>query len=143
MDKEFEIYCDGSVSANGQKDNKGAWSAVLKYNGIEKHVSKGGYVSVTNNQMELMPLLECLPEICKRGARNIRIKTDSKYIVNGIQNRKNWIKRKDFPNKDMWLKVYDCIECYKPTIQASWVRGHDGQRENEMCDEAARSLLHV
>ena len=80
--KKVEIYSDGACSGN---PGPGGWATILKYNGNEREIS-GGEALTTNNRMELRAVIEgigCLKERC-----NVKVFTDSMYVVNGIN--KGW-----------------------------------------------------
>jgi ribonuclease HI len=87
--------------------------------------------------MELKGVIEglkLLKEPC-----NVHVISDSSYVVKAINEwLSNWIK-KDFAkvkNVDLW-KAY--IEAAKPhRVTASWIRGHSGHEENELCDIMAK-----
>ena len=83
--KSITIYTDGACSGN---PGKGGYGAVLLYNGHRKELS-GGYVSTTNNRMEIMAVikgLEALKEPCK-----VTLYSDSKYVVDAIE--KGWVAK--------------------------------------------------
>jgi|ERR1035437_379190 ribonuclease HI len=139
MDKELvTIYCDGACQNKyaGDGSNRGGWCAILQYGGKEKIVS-GSDTNTTNNRMEIMPLCECLPNILNRGYKNIKIITDSMYVIYGIRGIKKWPKKKNLPNKDLWIPLYKIIEYHDAKIDTEWVKGHSGHTENERCNEIA------
>jgi ribonuclease HI len=110
---------------------------MLDYQGRRKTYS-GGETHTTNNRMELRGVIEglkMLKEPC-----DVHVVSDSSYVVKAINEwLANWI-RKDFAkvkNVDLW-KAYS--EAAKPhRIKASWVKGHAGHEENEICDQLARA----
>jgi ribonuclease HI len=87
--------------------------------------------------MELTAVIEglkMLKEPC-----DVHVVSDSSYVVKAINEwLDNWIRR-DFAkvkNPDLW-RAY--LEAAKPhRIKATWVRGHSGHEENEICDRLAR-----
>jgi len=131
--KQISLFCDGSSLGN---PGFGGYCAILKFKDNEK-IIKGSRKNVTNNQMELLAVIEglkALKEPCK-----VDITSDSTYVVKGINEwLKNWLKR-DFTrvkNPDMWRDYVKVAKKHK--IFATWVRGHNGHKENEICDELAR-----
>ncbi len=137
--KEITIYSDGSALKNKEGGFYGGAGAVLLYNGKEKHISvsiEGG----TNNISELSaPLyaLRCLKESCK-----VTIITDSQYVIKCMTE---WIygwKRKGWKTQNGSVKNKDLIqaldkECSKHDVSWKWVKGHSGNKYNELADELA------
>lgn len=136
--KHVEIYTDGACSGN---PGKGGWAAVLVYKGTEKEIS-GGEKETTNNRMELTAVIEalkCLKEPC-----NVTLTTDSKYVCDAINKcwvyswKKNgWKKADKKPalNVDLWEQLLDVLS--KHNVEFVWVKGHNGHKYNERCDELA------
>lgn len=136
--KKVQIYTDGACSGN---PGPGGYGVILKFNGIEKTLSRG-YENTTNNRMELRAViagLEALKEKCK-----VQIYTDSKYIVDSINKgwalrwkKNNWRRNKKEKalNPDLWDKVLQLIDYHE--IDFIWVKGHAGHDENERCDKMA------
>ena len=88
--------------------------------------------------MELTAVIKALESV-KNEKIKIKIFSDSKYVVESIE--KGWIwnwEKKGFKKKkniDLWKKF---IRLYKKfDVKFEWVKGHDGNIENERCDELA------
>jgi ribonuclease HI len=139
------IYTDGGCIGN---PGPGGWGAVLLYQGARKEIS-GGYRLTTNNRMELMGAIAAL-ESLKGDRREVRLHSDSQYVVKAMQEgwaqawkRAGWIKKDKKPalNPDLWMRLLDI--CARHAVEFIWVRGHNGDVENERCDvlanKAARS----
>lgn len=141
MPKKFvEIFTDGSCSKN---PGPGGWGAVMRFGTTEKELS-GGEPETTNNRMELtacIKSLEALKEPC-----DVRLTTDSQYVVNGINKgwAKSWKKngwrkadKKPALNSDLWEELLNQSE--KHNVEFCWIKGHAGHVENERCDQLAVS----
>ena len=132
--KKVYLYCDGSSLGN---PGFGGYCAILKYKDNKK-VIKGAKKEVTNNQMELLSAikgLEALKEPCE-----VELVSDSNYVVKANNEwLKNWIKKefKNVKNVDLWKRYIKAAKPHK--INAIWVKGHNGHKENEECDKIARS----
>ncbi len=132
--KPITLYSDGSSLGN---PGPGGYGGILDYKGKQKNYS-GGETHTTNNRMELTGVIEglkLLKEPC-----DVHVVSDSSYVVKAINEwLTGWVK-KDFAkvkNVDLW-KAY--LEAAKPhRVRASWVKGHAGHEENEICDQLARS----
>lgn len=131
------IYTDGASRGN---PGPGGYGAILKWGTIEKELS-GGYRRTTNNRMELLAVIRALEALNKPNL-NIVIYSDSKYVVNAVQEGwlNNWIKT-DFKggkkNKDLWKKYHQLAQQHK--IQFIWVKGHADNAYNNRCDVLATS----
>ncbi len=136
--KEVLLFTDGACSGN---PGKGGYGAILKYGSFEKEMSRG-FVSTTNNRMELLAAivgLEALKEPCK-----VDLYSDSKYLVDAVNKgwvynwKKNGWKKSDKKsalNVDLWERLLALMETHRVTFH--WVKGHDGHPENERCDRLA------
>ncbi|EKO3578933.1 MULTISPECIES: ribonuclease HI [Vibrio] len=139
MNKQVEIFTDGSCLGN---PGPGGYGVVLRYKKTEKTLSKG-YRLTTNNRMEMLAAviaLQSLKEPC-----DVILTTDSQYVRQGItQWIHNWKQRgwktadkKPVKNADLWQALEKETERHQ--VDWRWVKGHAGHRENEMCDQLARS----
>jgi len=133
------IYTDGSALRN---PGPGGYGVVI-LNSCKHIELSGGYKLTTNNRMELMACIIGLAHFKK--ASVLRLFSDSKYVVNGIEKgwaenwRKNgWVKSNKQPalNPDLWAQLLDL--CKKHDVRFVWVKGHAGNTNNERCDVLAR-----
>ena len=135
--KKVCIYTDGACSGN---PGPGGWAAILCYNGHEKELS-GGEAVTTNNRMELTAVisaLEALREPCE-----VELWTDSQYIARAINEgwlagwkRRGWRRKEgELKNPELWQRLDALLGEHKVTV--NWLRGHDGQEQNERCDALA------
>ncbi|MBC8946636.1 MULTISPECIES: ribonuclease HI [Xenorhabdus] len=143
MSKQVEIFTDGSCLGN---PGPGGYGVLLRYKQKEKKLSQG-YFRTTNNRMELMAAiigLEALKEPC-----NVILTTDSQYVRQGITQwiynwkKRGWKKADKSPviNVDLWQRLDKAISSHN--IDWRWVKGHTGHRENELCDELARTAANA
>lgn len=138
--KTVYIFTDGACSGN---PGPGGWGAILRFNGIEKHMS-GGEKMTTNNRMELTAVIEALKALKEKC--NVILTTDSKYVCDGINKgwaaswKKNgWRKSDKKPalNPEMWDTLLNLTQIHN--VEFVWVKGHNGHPENEICDRLAVS----
>lgn len=131
--KQIHLFSDGSSLGN---PGYGGYCAIIRYKEHEK-IASGALPNVTNNQMELLAVIEglkLLKEPC-----DVTITSDSSYVVKGINEwLQNWIKKdfKKVKNPDLWKQYLEVAKPHK--LYAVWVRGHNGHEENERCDKIAR-----
>ena len=142
MNNKIIIYTDGACSGN---PGKGGWGAVLIHEGNEKYLS--GYDKMTtNNKMELTATIESLKSIKTKS--KIELYTDSQYVKNGINSwiinwRKNGWKtasKKPVANKELWIALDQCAA--KHEVIWFWVKGHAGNKYNEIADELAVKAMN-
>lgn len=106
------IYTDGGCSGNQNSKNFGGWGAILEYEQHEKE-AYGGEVNTTNNRMELTALAVSL-EMLKRNNLNIRIFSDSSYLIRCMNEKwyQKWQQngwknsnKKPVENQDLWERI--------------------------------------
>jgi ribonuclease HI len=131
---EVIIYTDGSSRGN---PGPGGYGAILMWNSVRKELSQG-YRSTTNNRMELMAVIVAL-EALKKDGLNVKIFTDSQYVVNSVEKGWlwSWVKTgfKDKKNKDLWQRFIPAFK--KHHVKFNWVKGHSTNPMNNRCDELA------
>lgn len=132
--KELIIYTDGASRGN---PGPGGYGALLQWGNTRKELS-AGYQHTTNNRMELMAVIAALEAVKKDGVP-IVIHTDSKYIVNAVENGWlfNWVKKqfKNKKNKDLWMRFLPLYK--KHHVRFVWVKGHAQNPFNNRCDQLA------
>lgn len=137
------IYTDGSSRGN---PGNGGYGTVLHFvakdGTLHKKTLSAGYKLTTNNRMEMMAAivgLEALKLPC-----DVTIYSDSQYLVNAFEKnwisgwiKKNWKRTASEPvkNADLWQRLLKAMAPHD--VRYSWVRGHNGHPENELCDSLA------
>ena len=137
VSKKVVMYTDGACSGN---PGNGGWGAYIEIDDKKIELS-GSENNTTNNRMELKAVIHALDYLNEK--REIIIFTDSKYVMQGIQE---WIKKwktndwktaqkKDVKNKDLWVELDNLTD--KHSIKWEWVKGHSGDYGNEIADKLA------
>ncbi len=129
---EVTIYTDGACLGN---PGPGGYGVIIITDGKPNKELTGGFRHTTNNRMELMAAIAGLQTL-QEPAR-VYLHSDSQYVVNGINlgwarswRLKNYKGKK---NPDLWDQLLNL--CKRHQVTFYWVRGHDGQPENERCDQ--------
>ncbi len=133
---------DGACSGN---PGPGGWGALIRFeDGTVKEF--GGYEpATTNNRMELLGVLAILKQLKNLPCSpDLKIRTDSKYVINGLTNWiKNWKRNgwrtasgKPVLNKDLW-QLLDHASL--KNVKLEYVKGHSGDEDNERVDKIAVS----
>ena len=142
----IQIYTDGSCDNNtkGQKNLGGIGIVILKDNQVISEISKT-FKNTTNNKMELLAISEALIFCLNKGWQNqeIIIYSDSQYCIQGLNSWiKTW-KKYEFSkrgeillNSDIWVCLDSLKSCFN-FLSFQWVKGHNGDKYNELADELA------
>jgi len=135
-----EIFTDGCSKGN---PGPGGFGAILRYGAHVKELSEG-YRHTTNNRMELLGVIRALESLKGGGKYQVTITTDSKYVVDSVEKGWvfGWVKHYNFKgmkNKDLWLQFLLLYDLHDITFK--WVKGHNGHKENERCDQLANYAI--
>ena len=142
MSNKIEIYTDGACSGN---PGPGGWGTVVIADGNEIHLS-GGEKVTTNNRMELNAVINALQKVQSTESlvnREITLYIDSQYVKNGITDwiinwkRNGWktAAKKPVKNQELWIQLDALVSSMN--IEWLWVKGHSGNKYNEICDQLA------
>jgi len=142
---KITIYTDGACANNPGKGGYGAILIYKKSNGetVQKELSRG-FELTTNNRMELLAVIDSLKTLKK--PCEIKLYSDSKYVIDAINQKwldgwisKNWKLNTKNPvkNIDLWQEFLSVSKPHK--IEFIWVKGHNDNKYNEMCDKLAVS----
>jgi len=134
---KLEIYTDGACRGN---PGPGGWG-VLLVAGKHRKTMHGGDADTTNNRMELTAVIEALNAL--QGKRAVRLYTDSKYVLDGINGwidgwkARGWktAAKKPVKNQDLWQALDQARA--RHDIDWQWVKGHAGNPGNERADALA------
>jgi ribonuclease HI len=127
--KQVTITVDGACLGNGQAQTRAAAAAILNYRGHRRAVAE--FIGQgTNQRAEIIAAacgLESLTQPC-----NVILRSDSKYLVETMSGN---FKRKR--NHDCWTRLDNAAQNHTVTYQ--WIKGHDGDPEQEATDNIARA----
>ena len=133
----IEAATDGACSGN---PGNGGWGGLILFDdGSELEI--GGFEkNTTNNRMELMAAIKTLEKLKQfKLKKNFKLRTDSKYLIDGYSNWINNWKRngwktstgKPVQNLDLWQKI-DSLRINEVSME--FVKGHSGDKYNEKVD---------
>lgn len=139
--KNVTIYTDGACSGN---PGAGGWGAVLICDNNIKQIS-GGKKETTNNQMELQAAISALEEL--KLPCNVELFSDSKYLLDGLEKwminwkKNNWktASKQPVKNIELWQKLDALKQVHN--IKFTWIKGHSGDKYNEIADQLATSAI--
>ncbi|MBQ9723989.1 MAG: ribonuclease HI [Neisseriaceae bacterium] len=138
-DKTVHNFTDGACKGN---PGVGGWGVLLRYGEHSKELC-GGVEQTTNNQMELTAVIKGLEALKKNFSGSVIVYTDSQYVQKGISEwifnwKKNGWKtaaKKPVANAELWQQL-DTLSA-QFNIQWQWVKGHNGNMNNETADKLA------
>ncbi len=154
------IYTDGACSKN---PGVGGYAfIILSHDGTVLLKLSGGEKHTTNNRMELKAIVRALEHLNEpREALNYRlpynknemsvtIRSDSAYCVNAVKqgwihvwNNNEWKTKEghEVKNKELWQKLLELISKEHLKVTFEKVKGHSGDKYNEMVDKAAKNVI--
>jgi ribonuclease HI len=137
------VYADESCLGNGRDgDNPGGAGGLIEWlHPRSNEVTRCDYwisePATTNNRMALRSVIEAFTALSRRGnSYRVVFTSDSKYIVEGMKEwlpawkARDW-KKKNGPilNLELWKEADEIVSRHE--IHWRWVRGHNGQPQNE------------
>jgi ribonuclease HI len=143
------IFADESCIGNGRDGaNPGGAGGLVEWlKPGDSEVTRFEYwisePATTNNRMALRSVIEAFDGISKRGnSFRVVFTSDSKYIVEGMSSwvsgwmARGW-RRKAGPieNLELWQEAVEAVKPHE--TQWKWVRGHNGQPQNEYANHLA------
>ncbi|MBK0420056.1 ribonuclease HI [Leucobacter sp. CSA1] len=106
----------------------------------------GGWPRATNNQGELMAVLDLLRATEPRADEPLLVLCDSQYVINSVTQwmpgwkRRGWRKADGKPvlNRELLEQIDRALEGRQ--VRFEWVKGHAGHPLNEAADARARAV---
>lgn len=123
----MKVYTDGAYKPS---TDQGGWAYIVVDNDAEIYSDYGGKKNTTNNQMEIMAVIQALHWLMRNNESGT-IYTDSQYVWGTIN--KNWKRNK---NQNYW-KVWDLVFKRWPNVKVEWVKGHSTNEFNNKADKLA------
>lgn len=126
------FHTDGSASPN---PGPGGYAVIENGNPVALGSEDG---ETTNIRMEGRALIAAMK---LAAGTKCQIYTDSEFWINVLKKwapgweQKGWTKKGGIKNLDLVREAYDLYNATKPELV--WVRGHNGDVDNELADEWA------
>jgi ribonuclease HI len=137
---EITVYTDGSCLGN---PGPGGWAWAVPGGRFES----GAEARTTNQRMEITAVVRALEAVRgDAGPDGVLVRSDSTYVVNCFRQRwwagwrrRNWRNSQGKPvaNRDLWEALFALALDTVPVVRFEWVKGHSGDRWNDIVDELA------
>lgn len=131
---EYKIYTDGAYS---QKNNEGAFAYVI-LNVEDAEVERKARVikNETNNRAELKAIISAVHRL-PSDATSVTVYSDSQYALKTLSGE--WSHTNNHDLFKVWMDVLGKKRSLKITYK--WVKGHNGDVYNELCDQMCNDVL--
>lgn len=126
----YDCYTDGSCN-NLSANKEGGAAYLILLNGKEILRRSKALIHTTNNRAEMLAIISAVKR-CPIGV-DIVIHTDSKYAIFSFGHRKRISD--SVKNSDL-IHLYR-KEAAQKKVTFEWVKGHNGDRYNEIVDSMA------
>lgn len=162
----YDVYTDGACSGN---PGPGGYAFVVVIDGKDTLKVHGAKEHTTNNCMELTAIVRALKHVINgdfikfdryqeivfnqkfpNRDKVINIHSDSAYCVNAM--KQNWVQLweangwktksgQDVKNKELWEQLLDFVRRGSIMITFNKVKGHNGDKYNELADKLAKKAI--
>lgn len=131
FDPDYIVYTDGGCAFNPGGPG-GCAAVILNTKTGERMELSESYQCTTNNRMEVMAVILALENIPE--GKGVLLHSDSQYVIKTMEG---YFRKKK--NIDLWNVVEKA--CRGKKIEWRWVKGHNGNRENECCDRLCTQAM--
>ena len=130
--KEYTAYSDGSADNLNPSRPGGAAYIIFNEDGSEFKRKSKGFLNTSNNRMEILAIISIVNSL-PHGA-SVTIHSDSQYSINVLSSR--WQASSNLDQIALYRKL---VSEKNIKVQFIWVKGHNGNQYNELCDQMARA----
>lgn len=127
----YIVYTDGGCAFNPGGPG-GCAAVILNAKTGERTELSESYRCTTNNRMEVMAVILALEKIPEKSV--VFVYSDSQYVIKTMEG---YFRKKK--NIDLWQRLEQACEGKK--MEWSWVKGHNGNLENERCDRLCTQAM--
>lgn len=127
----FHVWTDGSAVKRADVKDKFVGGAAYVIVFRDKIYKQGNYgdIDTTISRMELLAII-CGVGHCPLGS-DVVVHSDSRYALNVLSGRYSAHKNLDL------IELFKKHSSHVAKIRFKWVKGHSGEKYNELCDHLA------
>lgn len=131
---KYTIYTDGAYS---RQHDEGAFAyVILNYENAEIERKAYKITKETNNRAELKAIIAAVNRL-PDDASEVCIYSDSQYALYTLSGA--WKRNSNLDLFKVWDKVLE--KKNNVVIEYNWVKGHNGNVYNELCDQLCNDIL--
>lgn len=127
----YIAFSDGSCDNLNPRRPGGAAYIIFDNKGKEIKRNSKGFVGTSNNRMEILAIMSIVNSLPPNSF--VTIHSDSQYSINVLSGR--W---KASENLDQINRYRAICSANNIKVDFIWVKGHNGNPYNELCDQMAR-----
>lgn len=130
---KYIAYTDGGCQNTSVYGEGGSAYLIIHRGEVVKTASKG-FLYTTNNRMEMLAILSAVFSV--PDGSDLVVFSDSQYAINVFSGA--WKATK---NRDLIIKYTERIKSLS-SVTFRWVKGHNGDRYNEMVDSMCTNSMN-
>lgn len=150
----LHLYSDGGAYNAGPKKGRGSWAFVIISGGEQIHGESQQIEGTTNNRTEYISFLEGVKKCIEifsteKGFHKITAYSDSNLLVSTWNTwLTGWIRKGIVTNKcnsdllEEMIRLKGILLNKEIEVDLKWVRGHSGNKWNEVCDRMCTEALN-
>ena len=132
---ELLVYTDGACFPN---PGHGGWGVVMIQPAGELRKLSGSAEQTTSNRMEMTAVLMALRELSSSGVPVV-VRSDSELVIKTLLGKYGRHR-----NRELWTQIdRERSRLRLRSIRFEWVKGHAGERYNEMADRLANDAAGI
>ena len=127
----YSAFTDGSSDNKNPLRPGGSAYIILDSQGNEVKRASKGFKNTSNNRMEILAIISVVNSLpC---GSSVTIHSDSQYSINVLSGR--WQASMNLDQVALYRRL---VAERNIKVTFEWVRGHNGDVYNELCDQMAR-----
>lgn len=127
----YTAWSDGSCDNMNPARPGGAAYIIFDNEGNEVKRKSKGFIGTSNNRMEILAIMSIVNSLPPNAS--VTIHSDSQYSINVLSGK--W---RAHENLDQICRYRTICSSNNIKVDFIWVRGHNGNPYNELCDQMAR-----